>query len=240
MGAYDEDLAYIHHHGFGHFARGAAPGMIALLQKAGITGGRICDLGCGSGILARAFTDAGYEVEGLDFSPAMVRLAKKNAPAARFRRGSFLDFDLRDLQAVTATGEVFNYVFDERNRKKALPKLLRSIHTSLAPGGMLLFDVAGKRRVPDADTLFYDEKDYSLVVRRTHDRKRNELAREITIFRKHGKQFRKSREEHVQRLYEPGQVAEMLRDAGFRVRHLRGYGSFILPPGLAGFAARKE
>lgn len=34
MSAYDDDLAYIHRHGFGHFARGASPGMIALLHEA--------------------------------------------------------------------------------------------------------------------------------------------------------------------------------------------------------------
>jgi len=53
------------------------------------------------------------------------------------------------------------------------------------------------------------------------------------------KQYRKSHEQHVQRLYEPAQVATMLRDVGFRVRHLKGYGKFGFPPGLAGFAARK-
>ena len=77
MAGYSEDLAYIHDAGYGDFARGAAPALLGALRAHGITTGRVVDLGCGSGIWAALLLDAGYEVLGIDISPAMIRLAKK-------------------------------------------------------------------------------------------------------------------------------------------------------------------
>jgi hypothetical protein len=47
---YGADLASIHDAGFGDFAHEAAPWLPALLRRRGIAGGRVGDLGCGSGI----------------------------------------------------------------------------------------------------------------------------------------------------------------------------------------------
>lgn len=40
---------------------------------------RIADLGCGTGTLSVLLAEAGYEVDGLDFSPRMVELAERKA-----------------------------------------------------------------------------------------------------------------------------------------------------------------
>lgn len=34
---YREDLAYIHHHGFGDFAHNAAPGLLKMLRRQNLT-----------------------------------------------------------------------------------------------------------------------------------------------------------------------------------------------------------
>jgi SAM-dependent methyltransferase len=51
------------------------------------TPARVADIGCGTGTLTRLLTDAGYLVDGLDFSPEMVRLARQKVPEARFVTG---------------------------------------------------------------------------------------------------------------------------------------------------------
>lgn len=38
---------------------------------------RVADLGCGTGTLARLLVDEGYTVDGLDFSPEMIRRAAR-------------------------------------------------------------------------------------------------------------------------------------------------------------------
>lgn len=52
---------------------------------------RIVDLGCGTGTLARLLIDAGYDVTGLDVSPAMLERARAKVPEARFVLGDAAD-----------------------------------------------------------------------------------------------------------------------------------------------------
>ncbi|KAA1418455.1 class I SAM-dependent methyltransferase [Nocardioides humilatus] len=52
---------------------------------------RVADLGCGTGTLSRLLVDAGYDVDGLDFSPEMVRRARAKVPEARFVEGDAAD-----------------------------------------------------------------------------------------------------------------------------------------------------
>lgn len=55
---------------------------------------RIVDLGCGTGTLAELLVDAGYSVDGLDFSPAMIERARAKVPDARFITGDASDPEL--------------------------------------------------------------------------------------------------------------------------------------------------
>jgi SAM-dependent methyltransferase len=44
---------------------------------------RIADLGCGTGTLTLLLAAEGYDVDGVDFSPEMIRLAREKPPAGR-------------------------------------------------------------------------------------------------------------------------------------------------------------
>jgi 2-polyprenyl-3-methyl-5-hydroxy-6-metoxy-1,4-benzoquinol methylase len=70
--------------------------------------GLVVDLGCGSGIVSRAVAEAGYEVLGIDISPAMIALAKAHVPGGAFRVASVIATDIPPCIAVAAVGEVFN------------------------------------------------------------------------------------------------------------------------------------
>ncbi len=142
--AYSADLAYIHDAGFGHVAANAAVELLKRLRKSRKrdSPGLVIDAGCGSGILSQAVSAAGYDVLGFDFSESMLTLARKRAPRSTFRRESFVTAELPPCTAITAIGEVFNYLFDRRNRGKLLPRVLRKMYQALEPGGLLLFDVA--------------------------------------------------------------------------------------------------
>src|SRR6185437_16484108 len=52
---------------------------------------RVADLGCGTGSLTRLLTDDGYSVDGLDFSPEMIRRATRKVPEAAFWVGDASD-----------------------------------------------------------------------------------------------------------------------------------------------------
>ena len=77
---YGHALSHIHDTGFAGVAEAAADMLICALKASRLTHGRITDLGCGSGILARRLFDQGYTVEGVDQSVAMLALAQSRAP----------------------------------------------------------------------------------------------------------------------------------------------------------------
>lgn len=236
---YQADLAYIHDTGFTGFVTKSVPGLLRLLRHNRITSGLVVDAGCGSGVWARALCDAGYEALGIDQSPAMIRLARRNAPRAKFRVASFLDVKLPPCVAVTAIGECVNYAFDPGSRKK-LPTFFRRVHEALRPGGILVFDIVEPGQVGGApQRKFIEGPGWAVLVEAREDRKRTLLTRRITSFRRVGKLYRRSEEIHRLHSYTAAELLVDLKRAGFQARILRGYGRFRFAPAHAGLLARK-
>lgn len=46
--------------------------------------GKILDAGCGPGGESKIFVDSGYQVIGIDITPKMIRIARKNVPVENF------------------------------------------------------------------------------------------------------------------------------------------------------------
>lgn len=238
--AYGADLAYIHDAGFGQFAEAAAAELLRLLRAAGLRKGLVVELGCGSGILSARAAAAGYDVAGFDISGDMVELARRRIPGGTFRRGSFVDAPIPACVAVTAVGEIFNYLFDRRNSPGQLEKVFRRVHAALEPGGLFLFDVATIGRVPGGLQKGSRQTGDWTCVFEAEEHPGGKLTRRITTFRKVGKLYRRHDEVHRLRLYKPDELLAPLRELGFRVRRIRQYGSLEFPPGYIGFVARKK
>jgi SAM-dependent methyltransferase len=238
-GAYDADLAYIHDTGFGGFARGCSPGLLSLFRHNGITEGRVVDLGCGSGIWAEALADSGYEVVGMDISPAMIALARRRVPRATFHVQVFREFRMPACRAVTALGEVFNYRFDRMHSLRTLRQVCKAVFDALAPKGLLVFDVAEPGRCAGLTQRFSEGADWACLVEYRHDVARQRLTRRIVSFRKAGETYRRHEETHPQQLYRGASIATMLRKIGFRARLVRHFGAFPLAEHVVGVVAWK-
>src|SRR5687767_5957379 len=128
---YADDLAYVHHTGFADLARGAAEFLVAQLKPRST----VVDLGCGSGIVLRALTDAGHEAIGVDMSSSMLKIARSTAPSAKLVEGSLYDVEILACDAVFAIGEPLNY------GREPIAPLFRKIKRALRPGGLFAFDV---------------------------------------------------------------------------------------------------
>lgn len=245
MQAYQADLAYVHDRGFGLLAKAVASEMPRWLEEAGHRGsekGLLVDLGCGSGIFAEEMTLRGYRVLGFDLSPEMVKLAKKRAPKAQFHVGSFVEAELPSCVAVSACGEILNYLFDRKNTEAGLERIFRRIHAALVPGGLFVFDVALPGRAPGGQVRNYREgEDWACCFEATEDQRTRILTRRITTFRQlpGRKLFRRSQEIHRLRLLDRDKLDQWLRAAGFATRTVSQYGSFEFPPGYVGFVAKK-
>jgi SAM-dependent methyltransferase len=231
---YATDLAYIHNAGFGHFARRASPELIRILRAHGISNGLIVEAGCGSGILARALTAAGYELFGFDQSAAMIRLARRRAPRARFRVASLTRVPLPPCRAVLATGEIISYV------SSGVGAFFRRVHAALEPRGLFIFDFieSARRRTYHEKTLHGDG--WSLVARADLSASGRILTRRLTMSRRTGKRYRRSREIHRVRIYSRQEIAKVLKEAGFSVRMRSSYGRYRLLPGSVAVMAGKR
>lgn len=239
---YGGDLAHIHDAGFGDFARNAAPGILDLLDRSGVCEGSIVDLGCGSGLLAQELVEAGYRVLGVDISGAMVEIARKRVPEAEFRVASLFEADIPPCAAVTAVGEVLNYIFDPRNDEGALARLFHRVHGALAPGGVLVFDLLEPGQLPPgaATRGFTEGEGWTVLVEREEDPAKKTLTRRIVTFRKAGEHYRRTDETHRVRLYEAVDVTAALRQIGFEVQKMRGYGRHLLSEAHPVYVARKR
>ncbi|WP_405592913.1 class I SAM-dependent DNA methyltransferase [Streptomyces sp. NBC_01190] len=125
-------------------------------------GAGVLDLGCGTGLpTAAQLSAAGLRVTGVDLSPGMLALARRNVPGARFVEADISDLaDLPDLTApagpadptvpadpaaptdpAAPAGDTFDAVtafFALLMLPRAeIPVVLRAIHGRLAPGGLL-------------------------------------------------------------------------------------------------------
>lgn len=223
---YDIDLAWIHHSGFSEFAESAAPGMLAILAKHGVAGGTIVDAGCGSGVLARALTRAGFDVTGFDASPAMIAIARETAPDASFFVARFADADLPPCDAIVAIGEVLNYA-----TLAEVKRFITNARAALRSGGVLLFDIAESGSYPPHDERRIGGDDWSVIVIKDSDGAT--LTRRILTFRQIDDTIRRSEETHTLELCERNEIVSILRTAGFRTNIRRSYGTRRLPQGHA-------
>jgi SAM-dependent methyltransferase len=238
---YKEDLAYIHDVGFGDHALRSAPGILEILDQNELRQGLVVDLGCGSGLWAQELAKAHYDVLGIDISEEMISIARRRVPDAEFRVGSLFEADIPSCEAVTALGEVCNYLFDQDNDGQRLVLLFRRIYNALAPGGVFVFDVAEPGQVAPGTTTrgFSEGEDWVVLIEKEEDQERNTLTRRIVTFRKVEECYRRADEIHRQRLYKGTDIAEKLRLVGFQVRMMHSYGRYDLPRARASFAARK-
>ena len=98
-------------------------------------GCKALDLCCGHGNVAAGLVKAGAQVTGLDFSPAMLEMARADVPEAQFVEGDAMALNFEDnaFDAVTI-GFGIPHVPEP-------PKVIAEARRILRPGGRLAFSV---------------------------------------------------------------------------------------------------
>lgn len=234
---YGADQARIHHERFGDLAADAARLVVGRLAAAGHVTGFVTDLGCGSGILAAQLLAAGYLVEGVDLSPAMVALARETAPHGSFRVGSVHDALIAPSVAVTATGEVLQYATDARAGLAALRALAARVFAALEPGGVFAFDLSlpGRNLGLDVRHVFHDYGSWLLGMHGTEGPDWYERRIVILVEEADGR-YRRVDEVHRLVLLDEAAVTGALVDAGFTVEVRPSYTTPNASTPVAGWA----
>lgn len=101
--------------------------------------GKVCDLGCGVGHIARYLHTLGIEMVGLDIFPHMIEIARRLNPEILFQRGDILRLELPDssLAGIVAFYSLIHIA------RPVIPLVLRELRRTLIPDGRLLIAVHG-------------------------------------------------------------------------------------------------
>ncbi|MFD5094860.1 class I SAM-dependent methyltransferase [Amycolatopsis thailandensis] len=109
--------------------------------------GPVVDVGCGPGHVTAHLASLGLDVAGVDLSPKMIEVARRQYPDLRFSVGSMTALDLPDgeLGGLVAWWSIFHLPPEE------LPAVFAEFRRTLAHGGRLLvgFHVGEERLSPE-------------------------------------------------------------------------------------------
>lgn len=104
-----------------------------------ITAARVCDLGCGTGVLASLLAASGREVVGVDPDPAMLRIARARPGGERVRwvQGYAGDLPSQWADLIVMSGHVAQVFVTDEDWAATLGHLRRA----LRDGGTLAFEM---------------------------------------------------------------------------------------------------
>lgn len=110
---------------------------------------RVLDLTCGTGSQVFFLAKLGYEITGSDFSPMLIKMARKRARNEKIPV-KFIDGDMRNLKVGTfdAAITIFNAV--GHLTKAGFEKAMRNIGGNLKQGGVYIFDILNLESMTDS------------------------------------------------------------------------------------------
>jgi len=108
----------------------------------------VLDLTCGTGSQVLFLAKRGYEVVGSDFSPDLLKIARKKAKEASLNL-RFIDGDMRTIQVgkFDAAITMFNAV--GHLTKAGFEKAMRNVNKNLKDGGIYVFDIFNLEALTD-------------------------------------------------------------------------------------------
>ena len=207
-----------------------------LLTERGATPRSVLDLACGTGSMSVLLAQAGYRVTGADMSEEMLTVAYDKAVALPDNRPFFVCQNMERLclpepvDWVLCCLDSINYV----TSPKKLARAFRRVHTFLMPGGLFLFDINTPQKLRGLDgQMFLDESEDAYCVWRADWSERRRICTYgMDIFRlEPGGLWSRWEEVHEEYAYEPAELEELLRQAGFR--QIRQYGELRFQIGRA-------
>lgn len=178
--------------------------------------GRILDVCCGTGFLARLLMERGYRMTGLDASAAMIRHARENVPGAVFVVADASGFRLpSEFDGAVSTFDSLNHILTAEE----LEACFRNIAAALKPKAPFAFDVLLEAAYQThwGESFAIVQDDHVLTITGSGYDFRSRIARcSITMFRLIEGAWRRSDVVVEERFYTTEEIGEALAGAGFQ------------------------
>lgn len=191
-----------------------------LIEQEIRTDGRILlDLACGSGSMCEEMAKLGYDVVGVDLSPAMLTAAMEK----KYDSGlpiQYLCQDMRELD-MFGTMDITICTLDSLNHLPSLSDVRRTferVSLFAMPGGLFLFDmntVYKHREILNGQTFIYDADDVFCVWENRLREGTDIVDMQLTFFEKDGDAYYRSDEQITENAYSSEEIISALKDAGF-------------------------
>jgi ubiquinone/menaquinone biosynthesis C-methylase UbiE len=180
-------------------------------------GARVLDVPCGQGRHAHLLAESGYDVDGLDYSRALLAVARKRGTSRnlRYTHGDMRKMPARWTRRFDAVLNLFTS-FGFFAHPADDTRVVREFSRVLKPGGTLVWHGGSRDGVmarflprdwwtsPD-ETLFAQERSF------------DSLSGVLTVHSTWSKGSKKGSREHRLRLYTATRLAELCADAGLVV-----------------------
>lgn len=174
--------------------------LIGALQKFGVEGGLVCELGCGTGSMTERLAAAGYDMIGIDSSVEMLGIAEEKRRTWKKKpdqteTGSadakgpdilYLCQDMREFElygtvrAVVSVCDSMSYILEDED----MLQVLKLVNNYLDPGGVFLFDLNTEhyfRKIGDS-TLAENREEGSIIWENYYDREAKLNEYNLTLF----------------------------------------------------------
>lgn len=236
MDLYDAEFAHLYDALWSGFARSVAPTLYAYYQSVSNQQGAasMLDLCCGAGQVARLFADHGFRVIGLDLSPAMLALARRNngpyieSGQVRLIEADAADFRLAErVDLVVSTYNSLNHMPDE----DALRRCFACVHEATTDDGLFIFDMKPRAGLTNWNHAFvHDTNAVTVVMKGRYDGLSTRASTRVTAFvRNENGDYRRLDRILVNTVFKMATVKALLHETGWRQVHFARIGHLDVP-----------
>ena len=182
----------------------------------------VVDLGCGTGTLTNLMYKKGYDMIGIDSSPAMLEVAQKKRNDKGYEI-LYINQDMRDLDLYSTVGTVYsvcdsvNYLLEDEE----VIRTFKLVEKFLYPGGLFMFDfntVYKYEKILGDTVIAENREDCAFIWENYYDDESHINEYDLSIFIEQDEpgMFRRFTENHYQRGYTLGQMHMFLQKAGLK------------------------
>ena len=183
---------------------------------------RMLDLCCGTGSVALAFLNRGYEVTGVDLSPSMLAHAqRKTSSYIKAGKAHFIQADVSDVHIMDGPFGVVVSTFGSLNHLLTEAALLGAFNTAssvLDEGGLFVFDLVTELGLREWNNVSVEEHEEWLLVDRGFfdQRSRRAVAKLSGFVKRKDNLFERFGEIIRSQAFSMQSVDDLLHKAGWR------------------------
>ena len=178
-------------------------------------GAHLLDVCCGSGHVTRELAARGYRVTGIDNSPGLLELARRDVPLANFVQADVRNFRLTEkFDGALSTFDSMNHLLTPDD----LTAAFASVYAALEPGARFVFDMNSVEAY-SMDwaqwSAHVSDESVSLVKGRFDPTTSCAETEVIWFVKAENGMWQRQRTVVPQRCYQEGEVRQALEEAGF-------------------------